>query len=148
MLPRFSECQLFLDVDCSHITYDAPPSPALAEAAAGRLEAVTQAKGRVVKVNRNTDLEFAATSAVTPGPGVALATSLLPAPLLSNPAEVDEAVIREAFCRDIDIFSLQFPVELNTQTKTLVKKPAEDGEAEIDEKLKKNSDKKLKKSGL
>ena len=146
MLPRFSECQLFLDVDCSHITYDTPTSPALAEAAAGRLEAVTQAKGRVV--NRNTDLEFAATSAVTPGPGVALATSLLLAPLLSNPAEADEAVIREAFCRDIDIFSLQFPVELNTQTKTLVKKPAEDGEAEIDEKLKKNSDKKLKKSGL
>ena len=146
MLPRFSECQLFLDVDCSHITYDTPTSPALAEAAAGRLEAVTQAKGRVV--NRNTDLEFAPSSAVTPGPGVALATSLLLAPLLSNPAEVDEAVIREAFCRDIDIFSLQFPVELHTQTKTLVKKQGEDGEAEIDEKLKKNSDKKLKKSGL
>ena len=144
MLPRFSECQLFLDVDCSHITYDTPPSPALAEAAAGRLEAVTQAKGRVV--NRNTDLEFAATSAVTPGPGVALATSLLPAPLLSNPAEADEAVIREAFCRDIDIFSLQFPVELHTQTKkTLVKEQAE---AEDDAKLKKNKDKKLKKSGL
>ena len=146
MMPRFSECQLFLDVDCSHITYDTPTSPALAEAAAGRLEAVTQAKGRVV--NRNTDLEFAATSAVTPGPGVALATSLLPAPLLSNPAEVDEAVIREAFCRDIDIFSLQFPVELDTQTKTLVKKQGEDAEAEIDDKLKKNKDKKLKKSGL
>ena len=146
MLARFSECQLFLDVDCSHITYDTPPSPALARAAAGRLEAVTQAKGRVV--NRNTDLEFSPSSAVTPGPGVALATSLLLAPLLSNPAEVDEAVIREAFCRDIDIFSLQFPVELNTQTKTLLKKQGEDGEAEIDEKLKKNDDKKLKKSGL
>ena len=147
MLPRFSECQLFLDVDCSHITYDTPTSPALAEAAAGRLEAVTQAKGRVV--NRNTDLEFAATSAVTPGPGVALASSLLLAPLLSNPAEVDEAVIREAFCRDIDIFSLQFPVELDTQTKnTLVKKQREEDEAEIDDKLKKNKDKKLKKSGL
>ena len=77
---------------------------------------MTQAKGRVV--NRNTDTEFAASSAVTPGPGVALASSLLLAPLLSDPAEGDEAVIREAFCRDIDIFSLQFPVELNTQTKT------------------------------
>ena len=146
MLPRFSECQLFLDVDCSHITYDTPTSPALAEAAAGRLEAVTQAKGRVV--NRNTDIEFAASSAVTPGPGVALASSLLLAPLLSNPAEVDEAVIREAFCRDIDIFSLQFPVELNTQTKTR-KNQNEDNEAEADAKLQKNKDKKLKKkSGL
>ena len=144
MLARFSECQLFLDVDCSHITYDTPTSPALARAAAGRLEAVTQAKGR--GVNRNTDLEFAASSAVSPGPGVALATSLLLAPLLSNPAEVDEAVVREAFCRDIDIFSLQFPVELHTQTKkTLVKEQAE---AEDDAKLKKNKDKKLKKSGL
>ena len=139
MLARFSECQLFLDVDCSHITYDTPTSPALAEAAAGRLEAVTQAKGRVV--NRNTDLEFAASSAVTPGPGVALASSLLLAPLLSNPAE---AVIREAFCRDIDIFSLQFPVELNTQTKT-----RKNQDEEADAKLKKNKDKKLKKkSGL
>jgi len=85
------ECQIYMDVDCSRITYDTPPSQAV-------LSAVERAK-------------LAAATTVTDPLGrtenmqESLSNSLL---RQMNPQQASEAELREAFCRDIDAYSFEF----------------------------------------
>jgi len=93
------ECQLYVDVDCSAITYDTPPSKAITDAVAK-----AQAGG------------------ITPPPSVTDESSVLTVPtidetisssLLSqvDSAKASEAELREAYCRDVDSFSFDMNVD-------------------------------------
>jgi len=89
------ECQFYLDVDCSSLTYDTKASPVVLEAANKTLAKVT-ADNSTIEIADNT---------TTVTKEVSLANSLL-----SNidPAKAKESEIREAFCRDVDSFSWEY----------------------------------------
>ena len=98
---RGGECQLYLDVDCSSITYDTKPSAVVLEAVNKTLDSLG---GKNVTVEVEEDETKPANSTISASPNVTLANSLL-----SSATSADsEAVLRETFCRDIDIFSLDF----------------------------------------
>jgi len=92
------ECQLFLDVDCSSITYDTKPSPAILEAVNKTLEKIDDSK----EVDLDTKADNATLSA---SPNVTLSNSLLST---IDPQKVSKAEINEAYCRDVDSFSWEF----------------------------------------
>ena len=89
------ECQFYLDVDCSKVTYDTKASATVLAAANKTLETIKAD-------NVTTDIPDNSTSV---DKDAALANSLL-----SNidPAKANEAEIREAFCRDVDSFSWEY----------------------------------------
>ena len=92
------ECQLFIDVDCSSITYDTKPSPAILEAVNKTLEKIDNTK----EVELDTKADNATLSA---SPNVTLSNSLLST---IDPKTASKAEINEAFCRDVDSFSWEF----------------------------------------
>merc|ERR1712181_61400 len=89
------ECQIFVDVDCSTITYETPPSTVV-------LTAVERAKAELASVANNLTQQ---TLERTQTKEESLANSLLTQidPKTSTPDQ-----IKEAFCRDIDAFSFEF----------------------------------------
>lgn len=109
-----SECQMYIDVDCSSITYDTKPSPVILEAVNKTLERIAE--------NNSTDSAAAIIGETTVN-GTDVATlaadnttlSMAPNETLSNsllasidPKEASENEIKEAFCRDVDSFSFEF----------------------------------------
>ena len=81
-----NECQIFLDVDCSHITYESKPSQAI-------LDAVETGKKRNIQIDTENRTETAQET---------LKNSLL------SFIDIEHATkneIKEAFCRDIDVFT-------------------------------------------
>ena len=97
---RAKECQLYIDVDCSDVTYDSQPSPVVLKAVDDALQKIgdnnitenylVDAKDRPVD------------STFSPPPNASLENSLLTS---INPNEASEHEIKEAFCRDVDSFS-------------------------------------------
>ena len=90
--------QIFIDVDCSSITYDTTPSEAIlaaAEKAKKRLE-----DGLIVDVipHPQYTTEFVNAS---------LANSLL---TVLDTEKASDADLKEAFCRDVDIFNFEMEV--------------------------------------
>merc|ERR1719319_20933 len=84
------ECQLYLDADCSSVTYTSAPSAAVLAAArdlAGRPAAATAVLDRTESYQET------------------LATSLLSR---VDANTVTEAELTEAFCRDVDSLSFEF----------------------------------------
>ena len=88
------ECQIFLDVDCSAITYDTKPSATI-------LTAVEKAKAEMVVDGETAPLGRTETANET------LANSLL---TKIDPKNSTAEEIKEAFCRDIDSFSFEMEV--------------------------------------
>eukprot|EP00092_Neocalanus_flemingeri_P106556 GFUD01136724.1.p1 GENE.GFUD01136724.1~~GFUD01136724.1.p1 ORF type:complete len:712 (-),score=170.30 GFUD01136724.1:71-2206(-) len=88
------ECQVFLDVDCSRITYETPPSAAIMSAV-GRAEmaGISQVQGETEPLGRTETMQES------------LSNSLLSQ---MDAKQASEADLREAFCRDVDSFSLEF----------------------------------------
>jgi len=89
------ECQIFMDVDCSTITYETPPSSAV-------LSAVEKAKAELASIASNLTQE---TLERTQTKEESLANSLLKQ---IDPKTSTADQIKEAFCRDIDAFSFEF----------------------------------------
>jgi len=94
------ECQIYMDVDCSRITYDTPPSASI-------LSAVERAKMAGVSpasepLGRTETMQES------------LSNSLL---RQMDPNQASEAELREAFCRDIDAYSFEFePQQVSART--------------------------------
>ena len=89
------ECQLYLDVDCSTITYTSQPSSTVLSAVE-RLEREQAATGsQTVSAGSNRTESFQES----------LATSLLSK---IDPKVASEADLKEAYCRDVDAFSFEF----------------------------------------
>lgn len=109
-----SECQMYIDVDCSSITYDTKPSPVILEAVNKTLERIaennsTESAAEIIgetTVN-GTDPEILAADNTTlsMAPNETLSNSLLAS---IDPKEASESDIKEAFCRDVDSFSFEF----------------------------------------
>jgi len=89
------ECQFFLDVDCSSITYDTPPSKYV-------LSAVDRAQAQMA-----TPPQLSETADVirTETMEESLTNSLLKQ---VDPKQATQADMREAFCRDVDAYSFEF----------------------------------------
>ncbi len=93
-----SECEFYLVVDCSSITYETPVSFVVDSAANISLAKLKQSGESAITLEdlqngRNfTSDEILATSMLTN----------------INPGEATEAEIKEAFCRDVDTFSWEF----------------------------------------
>ena len=92
------ECQLFIDVDCSSITYDTKPSPVILEAVNKTLEKIDNTKE--VELDTKAD-----TTTFSASPDVTLSNSLLST---IDPSKASQAEIKEAFCRDVDSLSWEF----------------------------------------
>jgi len=96
-----NECQLYIDVDCSKVTYDTKPSPVI-------LEAVNKTLERIEK-NGDTAKKYSqpgnTSNATDASPNATIANSLLSS---IDPENVTDSELTEAFCRDIDSFSFEF----------------------------------------
>ena len=90
------ECQIFLDVDCSAITYDTKPSATI-------LTAVEKAKAEMSLDGETAPLGLGRTESANE----TLANSLL---TKIDPKNSTADEIKEAFCRDIDSFSFEMEV--------------------------------------
>jgi len=116
-----SECQIFIDVDCSKITYDTKPSPKILEAVNKTLDKIAEnnqtetvsaesvvnctetVNGTEPVINGTEPVNCNAT--ISMSPNETLSNSLLSS---IDPTETSEAELKEAFCRDIDSFSFEF----------------------------------------
>jgi len=96
------ECQLWLDVDCSSITYDSEPSSVVLEAVNKTLDNLGDKNVTEVDIDDPSKPDNATLSA---SPNVTLSNSLLSS-IDAKKATPDE--LKEAFCRDIDSFSWEF----------------------------------------
>jgi len=92
------ECQIYLDVDCSRITYDTAPSSGVL-AAVDRANNALAVPGQDIPINAETE-ELVRTETKQES----LKGSLL-SYMGDSPSEND---LREAFCRDIDAYSFEF----------------------------------------
>jgi hypothetical protein len=106
-----AECQIFLDVDCSAVTYETPPAPAILEAVK-RAEAEAAAAAALAALNgtaaggNSTDLLAPLLPLNrTQTREESLATSLLSK---IDAQKASEQELREAFCRDVDAYSFEF----------------------------------------
>ena len=116
---RTSQCQLYLDVDCSSITYDTKPSSGILEAVKKMLEKISSnnktEKDEITETpasTNNTDAKekeeedtFTETTddaTITMSPNETLSNSLLSS---IDPTNTTEVELKEAFCRDIDSFN-------------------------------------------
>jgi hypothetical protein len=108
---KAGECQLYLDVDCSDITYDTPPSPVVLQAVNITLEKVggggsvsDDEEGELSPLDENDIIDGSVAEA-----NITREESLKNSLLSSiDPVQASEADIREAFCRDVDSFSFEF----------------------------------------
>merc|ERR1719350_2647897 len=105
---KAGECQLFLDVDCSAVTYETKPDPVILEAVNKTLEKVAEANKTQEEVGEGQD----ANSTVTPDE--ALSNSLLSS-IDVRKDDVTQAQLTEAYCRDVDSFSWEFGAPKNQQ---------------------------------
>ena len=97
---------MFLDVDCSAVTYDTKPDPVI-------LEAVNKTLEKVAEANKTQELpEQEANSTLTPDE--ALSNSLLSSIDVTK-EDVNQAQLTEAYCRDVDSFSWEFGAPKNQQ---------------------------------
>jgi len=85
------ECQLYLDVDCSRVTYNTQPSPAVLQAVRS-LQQQQQQTGQAI-VGRTESYQES------------LSSSLLSQ---LNPNTTTEDQLTEAYCRDVDALSFEF----------------------------------------
>ena len=90
---KTGECELYLDVDCSSLSYESRPSASV-------LRAVDDLK-RQQQLSTAVEQNFGRTESYQES----LATSLL-SKLDAN--SISEAELTEAFCRDVDSFSFEF----------------------------------------
>jgi len=110
-----SECQMYIDVDCSSITYDTKPSPVILEAVNKTLEKIAESNktetataeliGETIVNGTDPEDLKADNETISMAPNETLSNSLLTS---IDPKEASEAEIKEAFCRDIDSFSFEF----------------------------------------
>jgi len=109
-----SECQLYIDVDCSAITYETKPSPVILEAVNKTLDKIAESNqtdstaaviGENVVNGTETDSVKVENATISMSPNETLSNSLLSS---IDPAKTSEAELKEAFCRDIDSFSFEF----------------------------------------
>jgi len=90
---ELGECQIYMDVDCSSITYDTTPSEVILEAAEKAKKYINEdLLGTVVPLGR------------TESANESLSNSLLTRMDCKN---ATDAELTEAFCRDIDSFSFE-----------------------------------------
>ena len=111
------ECQIFIDVDCSSITYDTPPSKlilAAVQSAQPPAVTATVSPGTVQDGNQTLnstipqESNFTIPEDRTPTIEESLSTSLL------SKLDRDQATandLKEAFCRDVDAFSFDLNVD-------------------------------------
>ena len=99
---RAGECQLYLDVDCSSITYETKPSTVVLEAVNKTLDSLEGKNTTEINLSDPTKPENQTISA---SPNATLANSLLSSIDKDKASKED---IKEAFCRDIDTFSWEF----------------------------------------
>jgi len=103
---KASECQLFLDVDCSAITYDTPASTTVLKAVNSTLEKIGDKNVTLPDIPETVpESEVNSTKPIAMGKEEALANSLLSSLDVNN---TSEAELKEAYCRDIDSFSWEF----------------------------------------
>ena len=95
--------QLFLDVDCSSITYESQPSQTI-------LNAVEKAKAEISDVEELSEVSGSLDR--TESANETLANSLL---TRIDPKNSTADEIKEAFCRDIDSFSFEMEVKRKQQ---------------------------------
>ena len=106
MLPSAGECQLYLDVDCSSVTYDTEASPVILQAVNTTLEKAKEENVEAPEEPKDDN------STVTPDE--ALSNSLLTS-IGETKQNVTENELKEAFCRDVDSFSWEFGAPRNQQ---------------------------------
>lgn len=88
------ECQVYLDVDCSAITYETAPSAAILSAVQrANAAGVQQVPGETEPLGRTETMQES------------LSNSLLSQ---MDAKKASQAELREAFCRDIDAYSFEF----------------------------------------
>eukprot|EP00092_Neocalanus_flemingeri_P057738 GFUD01068697.1.p1 GENE.GFUD01068697.1~~GFUD01068697.1.p1 ORF type:complete len:508 (-),score=124.13 GFUD01068697.1:681-2204(-) len=136
-----SECQMYIDVDCSSITYDTKPSPVILEAVNKTLDkiaennktetaaAATEVAAEAVEtpINGTDTVDVKAENAtISMSPNETLSNSLL---LSIDPNTTSEADLKEAFCRDIDSFSFEFaePQKQNQRNQNQNYRPTNSG---------------------
>lgn len=97
------QCQIYLDVDCSSITYETKPSPIILKAVNKTLDKFDETDEIVTDVPDNETIS---------------AEESLENSLLSSidPKEASKDEIKEAFCRDIDSFSFELSDEYQTSS--------------------------------
>lgn len=98
------ECQIYLDIDCSPITYDTPPSPYISSAvdrAQRELEMQPQIGETAGILDRTETMKES------------LSNSLL---RQMDPKQASDRDLTEAFCRDVDGFSFDFQAPTAAQT--------------------------------
>ncbi len=98
MYSRAGECQLYLDVDCSNVTYETKPSTVVLEAVNKTLDSLD---GKNTTINLS-DPSKPENQTISASPNATLANSLLSSIDKDKASKED---IKEAFCRDIDSFS-------------------------------------------
>jgi len=95
------ECQFYLDVDCSKITYETPASPVVLAAANKTLDEI--------KLNNITAPELSDNSTTAANETLTVNQTLSTSLLSSiDPVSSTKDELTEAFCRDIDTFSWEF----------------------------------------
>ena len=103
---------MYIDVDCSDVTYDSKPSPSVLKAVNETLQKIGDKNITenylVEDENRPVDSTF------SPSPNASMANSLLSS---MDPNRASEHEMKEAFCRDVDSFSwdLALPERENEQ---------------------------------
>ena len=96
-----------MDVDCSRITYDTPPSASILSAVErAKMAGVSPASEPLGEYLQNIQfLHLTFISGRTETMQESLSNSLL---RQMDPNQASEAELREAFCRDIDAYSFEF----------------------------------------
>merc|ERR1719369_361795 len=74
---KSGECQLYMDVDCSSVTYDTKPSPAILEAVNKTLEKVAENNSTLEAAKVNLDPNVTSSEPLSMSPEAALNNSLL-----------------------------------------------------------------------
>ena len=98
-MQRAGECQLYLDVDCSNVTYETKPSTVVLEAVNKTLDSL---EGKNTTEINLSDPSKPENQTISASPNAPLANSLLSSIDKDKASKQD---IKEAFCRDIDSFS-------------------------------------------
>ena len=91
---------MYIDVDCSDVTYNSEPSPVVLKAVNDTLQKIGNKN-----ISENylvDDKSRPVDSTFSPSPNASLQNSLLSS---INPNEASEHEMKEAFCRDVDSFS-------------------------------------------
>ena len=91
---------MYIDVDCSDVTYGSEPSPVVLKAVDETLQKI--GNKNITENYLVDDKSRPVDSTFSPSPNASLENSLLSS---INPNEASEHEMKEAFCRDVDSFS-------------------------------------------